>query len=74
MSEKNIAKEKLSLYKSKASKTFQTPSQLQTQPNRVKKKLKMTPQNKNLQNESYQLNEQTSKHFSDPTLTRKLAR
>ena len=36
-SQENPTKEKLSLYKSKASKTFQTPSQLQTQPDRAQK-------------------------------------
>ena len=40
-----MAEKKLSLYKSKASKAFQTPSQLQTQKTKI------------FQNESYQLNE-----------------
>ena len=37
---KNLTKEKLSLCKSKASKTFQTPSQLQTQLDRAQKSSK----------------------------------
>ena len=65
MSEKNLKKETLSLYKSKASKTFQTPSQLQGQPGRAQK-AQNDPQNKNnqkvkktknLQNEGYHFNE-----------------
>ena len=43
---KNLKKEKLSFYKGKASKTFQTLSQLQTQPDRAPKSSKLPPKTK----------------------------
>ena len=50
---KNLTKEKLSLYKSKASKTFQTPSQLQTQPDRAQKSSKRPPKTKEKSQKKY---------------------